>query len=164
MPLGTPGPLRTEHNALHEALAHAMRAGGRTGEAATAVAKLLHPHFVKEEDFALPPLGLLSELARGTGPSSTETAEAIAKADRLKAELPQMLAEHREIVRALENLTQAAQTERHPEVARFAEDLIAHARTEEEVLYPATIMLGEYLKLREVSGSKAGPASDTDRG
>jgi hypothetical protein len=32
-------------------------------------------------------------------------------------------------------------------VARFAEKLRLHARTEEGVLYPAAILVGEYLKL-----------------
>jgi hypothetical protein len=40
----------------------ATRAGGRVGDAAKAVAKVLHEHFVKEEEFALPALGLLSGL------------------------------------------------------------------------------------------------------
>jgi hypothetical protein len=35
------------------------------GEAAKALAKLMHPHFVKEDEFALPPLGLLHPLAQG---------------------------------------------------------------------------------------------------
>jgi hypothetical protein len=32
--------------------------------------------------------------------------------------------------------------------ARFAEKLMLHAKTEEEVLYPAAILVGEYLKLK----------------
>jgi len=59
-----------------------------------------------------------------------------------------MLAEHQEIVTALGTLTSAALDEGHNEYARFAQKLILHARTEEEVLYPATILLGEYLKLK----------------
>jgi hypothetical protein len=41
-----------------------MKEGGKVGEAAKAVANVLHPHFEKEEEYALPPLGLLSCLAR----------------------------------------------------------------------------------------------------
>jgi hemerythrin superfamily protein len=36
------------------------------------------------------------------------------------------------------------------EVARFAEDLMAHARTEEDVLYPAAILVGDVLRARSV--------------
>jgi hypothetical protein len=55
-----PIAMKAEHNELHEALVHATKAGGQTGEAAKAakaVAKVLHAHFVKEEEYALPPLG-----------------------------------------------------------------------------------------------------------
>jgi hypothetical protein len=35
-----------------------------------------------------------------------------------------------------------------PDHARFAEKLALHAKTEEDVLYPAAILVGEYLKLK----------------
>jgi hypothetical protein len=57
-----PSPLKLEHEELHAELVKATRAGGRVGDAAKAVAKVLHEHFVKEEEFALPALGLLSGL------------------------------------------------------------------------------------------------------
>ena len=57
-----PQPLKDEHESLHSTLVRATRAPGATGEAARAVAAVLHPHFVKEEQFALPPLGLLAPL------------------------------------------------------------------------------------------------------
>lgn len=37
-------------------------AGSKTGEAAKVVANLMHPHFISEEEYALPPLGLLARL------------------------------------------------------------------------------------------------------
>jgi len=61
-----PQPLGAEHAELHAELAEAMRAGGRIGEAAEEVGKRLHPHFIREEEIALPPLCLLAPLARGT--------------------------------------------------------------------------------------------------
>ena len=48
----------------------------------------------------------------------------------------------------LDRLTEAAAAERRPEAARFAAGLKRHARTEEEVLYPAALLLGAYLRLR----------------
>ena len=59
-----PTSLKLEHEELHADLVKATQAGGRVGDAAKAVASVLHDHFVKEEEFALPPLGLLSALAR----------------------------------------------------------------------------------------------------
>jgi len=34
------------------------------------------------------------------------------------------------------------------EYVEFAENLKLHAKTEEEVMYPAAILVGEYLKLK----------------
>ncbi len=65
---------------------------------------------------------------------------------RLEADLPQMLAEHKAIVAALDVLKNAAQNEGQSQYVRFAEKLVLHARTEEEVLYPAAILIGKFLE------------------
>ena len=124
----------------------ATQAGGRVGEAAKEVARVLHDHFVKEEEFALPPIGLLSSLARGEVDDNMKSV--FGMTDRLKAELPKMLEEHKAVVAALEKLIVAAEAEKKPEHARFAKKLMLHAQTEEEVLYPAAVLIGEYLKLK----------------
>ena len=141
-----PSPLKLEHEELHAELVRATQAGGRVGEAAKEVARVLHDHFVKEEEFALPPIGLLSSLARGEVDDNMKSV--FSMTDRLKAELPKMLEEHKAVVAALKNLIAAAEADNKPEHARFAEKLMLHAQTEEEVLYPAAILIGEYLKLK----------------
>ena len=141
-----PEPLKGEHAELHAELVDATRAGGRVGEAAKAVAKRLHPHFVREEELALPPLGLVATLAQGA--IDPDMADVLRLTDKLETELPGMLAEHEEIVAALRHLVAAAETEQKPEYARFAEKLMLHARTEEEVLYPAAVLIGRYVKLK----------------
>lgn len=141
-----PEPLKAEHEDLHAELVKATQAGGKVGEAARAVAKLLHPHFVKEEEYALPPLGLLTFLAEGK--VTPEMSSVLTMTDKLKAELPEMLQEHKAIVAALKNLAEAAKQENKMEYARFADKLTLHARSEEEVTYPAAILVGEYVKLR----------------
>ena len=145
MKLRIPQPLKLEHEGLHAELVEATKAGGTTAEAAKAVAKVLHSHFIKEEEFALPPLGLLSQLARGRVDRRMESV--LGMTDRLKAELPEMLREHKAVVATLRKLTAAAKREHKPEHAHFAEKLVLHARTEEEVLYPTAILIGEYIKL-----------------
>ena len=141
-----PESLKLEHEELHAELARATKAGGKTGEAAKAVAGVLHNHFLKEEEFALPPIGLLAALARGE--VDEEMRGVLVMTERLKAELPEMLREHQAVVAALEQLTAAAKKEKLPEHARFAEKLMLHAKTEEDVHYPAAILVGEYLKLK----------------
>lgn len=143
MPCRIPEPLKAEHDELHAELARATKAGGATGQAAQAVARIMHPHFVKEEEYALPPLGLLGELAEGK--LDPGMSAALKMTDKLQAELPQMLAEHKSIVGALKVLIEAAKKEGKPDVVQFAERLIAHARGEEEVSYPAALLVGRYL-------------------
>jgi hypothetical protein len=60
--------------------------------------------------------------------------DVVALTDRLKADLPRMLDEHKAIVAALEELARAAEADGHPEALRFAEKLTLHAQNEEEVL------------------------------
>lgn len=141
-----PEALRIEHEELREQLEKAAAAGGRTGEAAERVIKVLRPHILLEEDFAIPPLKLLPRLARGE--LTPDMSRMISRTDLLEAELPRMLAEHRLIVEALQGLLQAAQEERQTGFARFAQRMILHAQLEEEVLYPASILIGKYLKLK----------------
>lgn len=146
MDLKIPQSLKAEHMELHEELARAIKAGGQVAESAKTVAALLHPHFVKEEEYALPPLGLLPLLAEGR--TTPEMRNALVMTNKLKADLPHMLQEHKAVVAALKNLIAAAKQENKPEHALFAEKLILHAQNEEEVLYPAAILVGEYLKVK----------------
>lgn len=152
MEITIPSPLKAEHDELHQELVKATREPGKVGEAARAVAEVLHPHFVKEEEYALPPLGLLKILMEEKPISGIE--KVVGMTDRLKSELPHMLQEHEAIVASLEKLAESACQENKPEYARFAEKLILHARTEEDVLYPASLLLGEYIKLKQPAHSR----------
>ena len=141
-----PLPLQQEHEELHEHLRHATQASGEIGVAARAVAALMHPHFLKEDEIALPPLGLLAPLSKGE--ATPEMAGVLVLTDRLKAELPAMLAEHRAIVAALERLAEAAQRAGRTDIVAFAHQLVLHAQTEEAVMYPASILVGELVRQR----------------
>ncbi len=141
-----PPGITEEHAHLMSALAAAEKAGGKTGEAAKKVSALLVPHFHSEEEFALPPLGLLKPLAEGHATANMR--DIVAMTDRLKADMPKMLAEHKALAGPLAELGRAAKAEGHADAARFVEELQAHATHEEEVMYPAAILVGEYLKLK----------------
>lgn len=141
-----PKTLQSEHEALHERLRRATEADGEVGEAAKTLAHLMHPHFVKEDAFALPPLGLLIALARGE--ANAEMADVLQLTDRLEAELPQMLEEHRSIVAALNKLREVAARADRDDIVAFAEALVEHAQTEEAVMYPAAILVGQVVRQR----------------
>lgn len=147
MTLEIPGSLTVEHHELHETLKRATREPGAVGEAAREVARLLHPHFVKEEEYAMPPLGLLEKLARREA-TDAELAEALPLTRKLAAEYSAMLAEHREITVALEKLRVAARQGGRTEYERFADALTLHAQNEEQVLYPAALLVGEFVALK----------------
>jgi len=125
---------------------HATQLSDKTGEAAKAVAEVFYPHVAKEVKYVLPPLGLLQQLSSGN--FSEEMKQVLPITDELKKELPEMLAEHKQIVAALEILITHATAENHPEVVEFAQKLILHAQAEEEVTYPTGILIGEYIKLK----------------
>ncbi len=146
MVLKIPKSIKTEHLELHEELEKGTKEQGLVGIAAKAVQKVLEPHFVKEEEFALPPLGLISSLPADVAPD--ENKEALRMTDKLKIELPQMLKEHKEIVAELERLIEAAKKEGKLEYVLFAEKLTAHALIEEEILYPTAVLVGEFLKTK----------------
>ena len=146
MELTIPTAIKAEHRELHAELAQIVTLGGRTGVAAQAVETILHPHFLAEEEFAMPPLGALR--AAAAGESVDEVPRIIELSNRLRAELPRMLEEHRGIVHALAGLEQVAEEERQSRALAFAKKLRAHAEMEEEVLYPAAIVVGDYLGLR----------------
>ena len=94
----------------------------------------------------MPPLTLLPRLARGEVTPDMRRYQKLA--ETLKAELPRMLAEHKLIVDALGELMRAAQEEGYTGYAQFARKMILHAQMEEEILYPASILVGEVLRAR----------------
>lgn len=150
--LAVPTSIQTEHQYLHHQLEAAITAGGKTGAAAEAVAGVLGPHFEDEEAYAMPPLGLLGALARGGALPGEQVRQAIAIADRLRSDYDQMLAEHVQIHAALKALAAAAREEHKADPAAFAEGLMQHAGSEEELIYPTTLLVGKYLELQQRCG------------
>jgi hypothetical protein len=87
---------------------------GKVGEAARTVAALLHPHFVKKKEYALPPLSLLPLLAAGQ--VTSEMQDMLSMTDRLPTELPPMLNEHTTVVAAFLSLPPRVRTRWHMHV------------------------------------------------
>ncbi len=146
MNIRTPTSLMLTHRALRADIAAAAKLSGRTAMAAQRVTRLIEPHYAKEEAFALAPRGLLPMLSEGT--IEQEMVAAVGMARRLHDELPDLVAERHAIVAALEELVSAAEEEGHAELVGRAERLLLHEQTEEQIAYPAAILIGKYLQLR----------------
>ena len=62
-----------------------------------------------------------------------------------------MNAEHQMIMAHLSELKQAAAYDNHPDITLLEEQIYRHAKAEEEVYFPAAIVIGEYLKQKGVN-------------
>jgi iron-sulfur cluster repair protein YtfE (RIC family) len=148
-----PKSVQAEHAEIHASLTAATKAPGQVGLAARALAHVLHPHFEREEEIALPPLGLLAHLAAGQWIEDADASAVLAMTDALRHELPRMLDEHARIRAAVGALREAAIAEGSSEYQRLADQLALHAQTEEEVLYPAAVLVGDLIRARR-AGSR----------
>ena len=144
--LRIPESMQVEHAEIHSELDRITRMPGDIGLAARELAGVLHPHFLREEQIALPPLGLLAPLARGEHPSGMR--DVLPMTDSLRLELPRMLEEHKAIRAATLRLRDVARAARDSTVEHFAEKLALHARSEEELFYPAAVLVGELVRAR----------------
>ena len=146
-----PEAMRLEHMEIHDGLVRATKTPGQVGEAARKLAAVLDPHFVREEQIALPPLGLLAPLSRGE--FTPEMREVLSMTDALRAELPRMLSEHKAIRAATVRLGEVAKAAADATVERLAEMLKVHAQSEEEVFYPAALLVGDVVRARSATGT-----------
>lgn len=142
--LAIPSAVAAEHEHLLAALEEAVRVPGAVGQAAKEVKRVLQPHFEAEEEYALPPLAALAPLAAGK-PFADDKA-VIEKAKWLKDNMARMMAEHKTIVQALDKLDAAAKADNKPAQAEFVAMLKQHATFEEQIMYPAAILVGQYLQ------------------
>jgi hypothetical protein len=145
MSLQIPDSLKGDHDSLRARLKRVMRESGQVGELARRVMQVMDGHMMREEKFALKPLGLLKLIGRGETPH--DLADALELVRGLQREMPQMVDEHRQIAELLRLLASAAAAEGKHEFVALAEELILHAHLEEDVLYPAAILVGKYASL-----------------
>ena len=148
----TPKYLRAEHDHLHATLDRLAGGPGKTGKAAQELAEVLRGHMLDEEKYVLPELGLLRSLAFEG--SSEEMLWAVSLSEELAAEYPRMVAAHKAIAGLLDKLAEAGELESDPDAVFFARHLKAHLQYEDEVVYPAAVLAGKYIKMKQ--GQKAG--------
>jgi len=139
-----PGALKVEHEDLYEELNRAARTAGKVGDAALLAFKTFQHHIRREEEFAFPPLGLLGPLAsKGV---NSELSRVVSLCDRLREQMPDLIREHDEMRKALQEMNDAAMREEKREYATLAKRLLQHMSMEEQIFYPAALVAGEYVK------------------
>jgi hypothetical protein len=74
--------------------------------------------------------------------------DVLPRPDSLRAELPRMLEEHKAIRAATIRLGDVARAEGNTAVARLVEELSLHAQSEEELFYPAAVLVGDLVRAR----------------
>lgn len=143
---GVPSSIKKEHENLLEQIHRITLFRDSAGLVARKLNDLMQHHFKEEEDLALPPLGVLSLLASGEIPEQSH--DIIVWTEKLKSQLTHLSVEHQLIKAYMDELRQADTNGSHPEIIAFEKEVHKHANIEEEVFFPAAILIGEYLKLK----------------
>jgi hypothetical protein len=146
MKLDVPDVLKRDHGKLLLDLKAASIGASAVAAAARRLLALLLDHLEREEEYAFRLLGLLPHLVDGT--IAEEMLAAIPASDRLRVELRRLRQDHVMIVGAIGELIEAERRAGKREYARLADDLLEHARMEEAILYPAALVVGDYVRLR----------------
>lgn len=145
MEMQVPAALRAEHQDLRAELDMAVGAGGDLGAAAEEVARILYPHFDKEEEYVLPPLSILPLLTEGE--VTPEMGASLALTNKLRTELPHLLEDHKAIDAQLGKLAGVARQQQNWEYACLADKFRTIAQYEEQVLYPTLLLIGRYVRV-----------------
>jgi hypothetical protein len=141
-----PASIMREHKMLLSQIAELSLWKDSTGVIAGKIREIMEHHFKEEEDFVLPVLGILPSLAAGNMPDHAE--KLIGLTQKIKEQLPHLSAEHQMIRAHLDELRLAAERDGHTGITEFLEAIHEHAGIEEEILFPAAIVIGDFLQLR----------------
>lgn len=141
-----PSSIKKTHESLLEKVHKMTQFKDSSGRVAVKLEAMMRHHFGEEEDFVLPALGLLPMLANGEIPDQSK--DIILLSEKAKREMNHMSAEHQLIDAYMEELKQASEIKNLPEIAEFEKEINKHANLEEEVLFPTSILIGDYLKLK----------------
>jgi hypothetical protein len=141
-----PQSLRLEHDNTLQQLTMLSRKSGAVGLEARKALALFKAHLQREEEFILPPLTLLSQLADGK--VSPDMKWAIAMSDRVKAEREKTYQEHTEITDAMNALAAAARKAHDTAALDFAQGAVADSLNDLELIEPMSIVIGDYLKAK----------------
>jgi hypothetical protein len=143
--LQVPQSLVIEHRAVIDELTRLAGQGSSVAVVATKALPLIKAHFLKESTFVFPPLSLLKALTDGQI-TPEEARIAISMSGLTKASQADLMNEHVQITSLMLEMQAAAKND--PAIQNFATRVAAHSLDEIEVLFPATIVLGDYLRIK----------------
>ena len=143
--LEVPSSIRDKHADLLRQIVSLSTLPDSTGRVAQKLREIIEYHFREEEEYVFPPLALLPSVSRGNIPK--DLAAVTKMRDQYRDNNNKLLAEHQMISVYLKELISAATREQHPEAILFEKYLRAHATEEEEILFPAVMLLHEHLRL-----------------
>jgi len=141
-----PKTLRRDHDEIRSALRRAIMQSGPVGEAAKRLKRLCIPHFDKEEKTVYRAFALLHDAALGGVRS--DMAAALPLAFHCGVWHGTFLDHHHSIACAVEALELALHEEHDSEFYELAATVKSHEKIEDEVMYPAVIWLGNYIRER----------------
>ena len=141
MPLSPPSSLESMHEDLLRLLLAVQRLPGKTGSYAEQVGKRLQNHMNREDEVALPLLGLVQEAAGGHIGQRAAT-RATSLYARMRRDYPRLSREQKELVRMSEQLKKFGLEEGHPTAIRFADSLEQHCLEDDELHFPTALLVG----------------------
>jgi hypothetical protein len=150
--LAVPQSVRFEHAAIVERLTKEAAKSGVSAAIAQKALVLIKAHFAKEEEFVFPPLGLLDQIAAGEVPTDSIKKAAIDMIERTKASKDSLQEDHIQITSMMNDLIQAATRANEADLVAFASNVAAHNLGEIEVMQPATLLIGDYLRSKSSPG------------
>lgn len=141
----TPTSIKKEHEYLLDLIRQLSTNEDSAGKAASKILVTMEHHFSEEENYVLPPLGILPLLAAGKLPSNPDSIITLTK--KFESNAAHMIAEHQLIKAYVDEWINADGANRN-EILFFTNELEAHARLEEEILFPTAILIGNFLQLK----------------
>lgn len=140
-----PASIKAEHESLLYQIRTFAQFPDSTGIVAKKLQELMEHHFSEEENYVLPQLGLLDGLTRAELPQESD--EIIKLTEQFKSQRQHISAEHQMIKAHLNELSNAAEYNSH-DIKSFLLEVEKHAALEEEILFPASILVGDYLAIK----------------
>jgi len=137
-----PVSLKNEHQWLLSRFEKIIDSGKTNDSVSTQLKEVLTHHFSEEEIYVWP---LLDQLINADNLQDSIRDKLITSGDKLQEQLLHLNAEH-QFIKALLN---EWQYESDTVINEFINDLHQHALVEEEIYYPAALMVGKYLKTRK---------------